>query len=90
MTIPRTDIENLIKTIDQEIRDNEQGIWDKKVMDRLVNIVRVFIRGEKSSVQEFADTIKYNPKEIIEWCKREQREYQSLIDILENHDKKRS
>jgi len=36
-----------------------------------------------TSVQEFADTIKDNPKKIIEWAKREIKEYQSLIEILE-------
>ncbi len=35
------------------------------------------------SVQEFADTLKDNPKEIIAWAKREIAEYQSLIEILE-------
>jgi len=38
---------------------------------------------ETSSVQEFADTIKDNPKEIIAWAKREIKEYESLIKILE-------
>lgn len=37
----------------------------------------------KSSVEEFADTIKNNPKEIIAWAKREIKEYQKLIKILE-------
>ena len=38
---------------------------------------------KKSSVQEFADNIKDNPKKIIAWAKREIREYQKLIKILE-------
>jgi hypothetical protein len=38
---------------------------------------------KKTSVEEFADTIKDNPKEIIAWCKREIAEYQKLIKILE-------
>lgn len=37
----------------------------------------------KSSVQEFADSIKDNPKEIIAWAKREIEEYKKLIKILE-------
>ena len=37
---------------------------------------------KKSSVQDFADTIKDNPKEIIAWAEREIKEYQSLIKIL--------
>lgn len=37
----------------------------------------------KSSVRQFAETIKDNPKKIIEWAKREIREYQRLIKILE-------
>jgi len=39
--------------------------------------------SKKSSVQDFADTIKDNPKEIIAWARREIREYQKLIKILE-------
>lgn len=38
---------------------------------------------KKSSVQEFADSIKDNPKKIIAWAKREIAEYQKLIKILE-------
>jgi hypothetical protein len=41
----------------------------------------------KSSVQDFADTIKDNPAEIIAWAKREIKEYESLIDILEKQIK---
>ncbi len=41
------------------------------------------MKNKKTSAQEFADTIKNNPKEIIDWAKREIREYQSLIKILE-------
>lgn len=40
---------------------------------------------KKSSVQEFADTIKDNPKKIIAWVKREIKEYERLIKILEKH-----
>ena len=38
---------------------------------------------KKSSVQEFADKIKSNPKKIIAWAKREIAEYEKLINILE-------
>ena len=37
---------------------------------------------KKSSIQEFADNIKANPKEIIAWAKREIAEYEKLIKIL--------
>lgn len=37
---------------------------------------------DKSSVQEFADTIRDNPQEIIDWAESEIREYESLIEIL--------
>jgi hypothetical protein len=37
----------------------------------------------KSSVQDFADTIRDNPKAIIAWARREIREYEKLIKILE-------
>lgn len=37
----------------------------------------------KTEVQEFADTIRGNPKKIIEWAKREILEYGKLIKILE-------
>lgn len=40
---------------------------------------------KKSSVQEFADTIKDNPKKIIAWAKREIKEYEKLIKILEKN-----
>ena len=35
-----------------------------------------------SSVEDFADSIKDNPKEIIEWAEREILEYRRLISIL--------
>jgi hypothetical protein len=38
---------------------------------------------KKSSAQDFADSINNNPKEIIAWAKREIKEYQKLIKILE-------
>ena len=41
----------------------------------------------KSSVQEFADTLKDNPREIIDWAKREIKEYKSLIKLLEKQIK---
>jgi Lar family restriction alleviation protein len=37
----------------------------------------------KSNVQDFADTIKDDPAQIIKWAKREIEEYQKLIKILE-------
>jgi len=37
----------------------------------------------KSSVQDFADTIKDKPKKIIAWAKREIKEYEKLIKILD-------
>lgn len=38
----------------------------------------------KSPVQDFVNTIQTNPREIIAWAKREIKEYQSLIKILES------
>lgn len=38
---------------------------------------------EKSGAENFADSLKDNPKDIIAWCKREIKEYESLIKILE-------
>ena len=35
------------------------------------------------SAQEFADTIKDNPKEIIKWCRAEISAYNELISLLE-------
>lgn len=40
---------------------------------------------KKSSVQEFAYTIKDNPKKIIAWAKGEIKEYEKLIKILEEN-----
>lgn len=37
----------------------------------------------KSKAENFADSLKDCPEEILEWCNREIKEYQSLIDILE-------
>lgn len=37
----------------------------------------------KSPAQDFAENLKNNPKEIIAWCKREIKEYQKLIKLLE-------
>jgi hypothetical protein len=42
------------------------------------------MKKEKSNAQDFADTIRDNPKEIIAWAKREIAEYQKLIELLEN------
>ena len=36
-----------------------------------------------SKVQDFADSIRDNPKEIIKWAKSEIKEYEKLIKILE-------
>lgn len=41
------------------------------------------MKKQKSSVQDFADTIKNDPKKIIKWAKREIAEYQKLIKVLE-------
>ncbi len=38
---------------------------------------------KKSDVEEFADTIKDDPKKIIAWAKREIKCYEELIKILE-------
>jgi hypothetical protein len=40
----------------------------------------------KSSAQDFADSIKDSPKEIIAWAKREIKEYEKLIKILEKEN----
>jgi len=45
------------------------------------------IYKKKSSVQEFADTIKDNPNAIIKWAEREIEEYQKLIKILQRRAK---
>ena len=38
---------------------------------------------DKSTAQNFADTIRDDPKAIIGWCRREIIEYEKLIKILE-------
>lgn len=43
---------------------------------------------KKSSVQEFADSIRDNPEKIIAWAKREILEYRKLIAILEKSQHK--
>lgn len=42
---------------------------------------------KKSLVQQFADTIKDNPDEIILWAEREVKEYKALIKILKKRKK---
>jgi hypothetical protein len=37
-----------------------------------------------TNAQDFADTLKNNHDEIIEWAKSEIAEYKKLIKILEN------
>ena len=39
-------------------------------------------KSPTSKAQDFADTLRDNPREIIAWAKREIREYQKLIKIL--------
>ena len=43
---------------------------------------------KKSPAQEFADTIKDNPEEIIKWAEAEIKEYEKLIAILKERLKK--
>ena len=38
---------------------------------------------EKTSAENFVDTIRDDPQAIIEWAKREIKEYEELIEILE-------
>lgn len=55
----------------------------------IVNLIKIKRRtkmskeSKKSSVHEFVETIKSNPEEIIAWAKREIKEYEALIKILE-------
>jgi len=39
------------------------------------------------TAKDFADTIKDNPQAIIDWAKREIKEYENLIAILEERMK---
>ena len=39
---------------------------------------------DKTPAENFADSLKDNPEEIIAWAKREILEYKKLIKILEN------
>jgi len=41
------------------------------------------IMTDKSSVQEFADSLKDDPQEILNWIDREIAEYKKLKAILE-------
>jgi len=42
----------------------------------------------KTKAQNFADTIKDNPQEMIKWCRSEIKEYEKLIEILKNKNLK--
>jgi hypothetical protein len=37
---------------------------------------------KKSPAEEFADSIKTDPKKIIQWAKREIKEYEKLIKLI--------
>ncbi len=39
------------------------------------------------SAQDFADSLKDNTREVIDWCWREIQEYHKLIAILEKKKK---
>ena len=45
-------------------------------------------KKEKSSAQ-VADTIRDNPKKIIEWALSEIKEYEKLIKILQDRENRR-
>jgi hypothetical protein len=42
---------------------------------------------QKSSVESFADLIKDDPQEIIDWAESEIEEYKKLIKILKDRSK---
>lgn len=43
---------------------------------------------ETQGAELFLENLKDNPKEIIKWCKREIKEYEKLIKLLEKKTKK--
>lgn len=45
---------------------------------------------ELTKAQAFANTIKDNPQEIIEWAYSEIKEYETLIKILEKRIKNKN
>jgi hypothetical protein len=49
------------------------------------HLLNPMTKKKKTSIEEFADTFRDNPKEIIAWAKREIKEYQKLIKILEGN-----
>jgi len=64
-----TDRDKIIEILRQAERDGKVRL-KRRVMS-------------KSNAKDFADTIKNNPKKIIAWAKREIKEYEKLIRILE-------
>ena len=40
------------------------------------------LKARKTSVEDFANAIKDNPQEIIDWALSEIKEYNELIDIV--------
>jgi hypothetical protein len=52
-------------------------------LDKSSNMTNPSPSKPKSPAQDFAENLKNNPKEIIAWCKREIKEYQKLIKLLE-------
>lgn len=59
-------------------------MFGEPTMKLIAHVQLVNMKKEKSNAQDFADTIRDNPKEIIAWAKREIAEYQKLIELLEN------
>ena len=41
---------------------------------------------KKTKAENFFESLKDNPKEIIAWAKREIKEYEKLIEIITNHE----
>jgi hypothetical protein len=61
-----------------------------EILDELPNTpMNPMTKKKKTSIEEFADTFRDNPKEIIAWAKQEIKEYQELIKILEKKGLKR-
>jgi len=45
-------------------------------------------KKKNSPAEDFFDSIKNNPQEIIDWCQSEIEEYKKLIRLLEEGKKK--
>jgi hypothetical protein len=59
----------------------------KEIIQDMLNDLDKLPDEEASTANNFAKTLQSDPEGIIEWCQREIKEYNKLIEILKAHKK---